>query len=245
MAGTRKTARDRRIDLGPPVPGWSGRAAPTGNSLTGQYCRLEPLDMDHAAGLLAAFRTDRDDVSWDYLPYGPFDDLGSFEAFLATSCLGDDPMFHTIIDLVTDRPVGMASYLRPDPANGVIEVGHINFSPLMQRRPSATESMYLMMRQVFADWGYRRYEWKCNNLNDRSKRAALRLGFSHEGLFRQAAVVKCHNRDTAWFSILDSEWPVAAAAFEAWLAPDNFDAAGRQRCALADIRNGLDAATVP
>ena len=200
--------------------------------------------MDHATGLLAAFKADHDDVIWDYLPYGPFDDIAAFRAFLEANCLGDDPMFHTIIDLVTDRPVGMASYLRPDPANGVIEVGHINFSPLMQRRPAATEAMYLMMRQVFADWGYRRYEWKCNDLNDRSKRAALRLGFSYEGLFRQAAVVKGHNRDTAWFSILDSEWPVAAAAFEAWLAPGNFDAAGRQRRGLADIRNSLDAATV-
>jgi len=200
--------------------------------------------MDHATGLLAAFEADHDDVIWDYLPYGPFDDIAAFRAFLEANCLGDDPMFHTIIDLVTDRPVGMASYLRPDPANGVIEVGHINFSPLMQRRPAATEAMYLMMRQVFADWGYRRYEWKCNDLNDRSKRAALRLGFSYEGLFRQAAVVKGHNRDTAWFSILDSEWPVAAAAFEAWLAPDNFDAAGRQRRALGEIRHSLDAATV-
>ena len=199
--------------------------------------------MDHAAGLFRAFSTDQDNVIWDYLPYGPFDDIATFEVFLGESCVGDDPLFYTIMDLATGAPVGMASYLRPDPANGVIEVGHINFSPLLQRRPAATESMYLMMRQVFVEWGYRRYEWKCNDLNDRSKRAALRLGFSYEGLFRQAAVVKGHNRDTAWFSILDSEWPVVAAAFEAWLAADNFDAEGRQRRGLAEIRNGLGAIT--
>lgn len=241
MGGSGRTARSRVVDLGQPVAGWTGAAAPVRHVMIGHHCRLEPLRMDHAAGLYAAFGTDRDDVIWDYLPYGPFDDITAFEAFLDASCLGVDPMFHTIIDLASDRPVGMASYLRPDPANGVIEVGHINFSPLMQRRPMATESMYLMMRRVFVDWGYRRYEWKCNNLNAGSKAAAIRLGFSHEGLFRQAAVVKGHNRDTAWFSILDSEWPVAAAAFEAWLAPDNFDAEGRQRRGLADIRHSLDA----
>ncbi|MGB1105711.1 MAG: GNAT family N-acetyltransferase [Candidatus Puniceispirillaceae bacterium] len=234
-----RTERRRAVDLGQPVAGWTGAAVPARQPMVGHHCRLEPLRMDHAAGLHAAFRTDSDDVVWDWLPYGPFDDITGFEAFLEASCLGMDPMFHTIIDLASDRPVGMASYLRPDPVNGVIEVGHINFSPLMQRRPLATESMYLMMRRVFLEWGYRRYEWKCNNLNARSKAAAIRLGFSYEGLFRQAAVVKGHNRDTAWFSILDSEWPDVAAAFEAWLAPDNFDSGGRQRRGLADIRHQL------
>ena len=229
------------IDLGHAVPGWTGASPPGRFVLAGRHCRLEPIHIDHAAGLHSAFAADQDNVIWDYLPYGPFRDIAAFEFFLRETCLGDDPLFHAIIDLATGAPVGMASYLRPDPANGVIEVGHINFSPLLQRRPAATESMYLMMRQVFGVWGYRRYEWKCNNLNDRSKRAALRLGFSYEGLFRQAAVVKGHNRDTAWFSILDSEWPVVAAAFEAWLAPDNFDADGRQRRGLAEIRNSLGA----
>ncbi len=149
MGGSGRTARSRVVDLGQPVAGWTGAAAPVRHVMIGHHCRLEPLRMDHAAGLYAAFGTDRDDVIWDYLPYGPFDDITAFEAFLDASCLGVDPMFHTIIDLASDRPVGMASYLRPDPANGVIEVGHINFSPLMQRRPMATESMYLMMRRVF------------------------------------------------------------------------------------------------
>jgi RimJ/RimL family protein N-acetyltransferase len=200
--------------------------------------------MDHAAGLHDAFRTDADDIIWDYLPYlpyGPFHSLSPFEAFLDAACLGDSPQFYSVIEPATARPVGMASYLRPDPAGGVIEVGHINFSPVMQRRPIGTEAMYLMMRQVFMVWGYRRYEWKCNDLNARSKRAALRLGFSHEGVFRQAAVVKGRNRDTAWFSILDSEWPVAAAAFDAWLSPDNFTADGQQHRGLAEIRDGLGA----
>jgi RimJ/RimL family protein N-acetyltransferase len=244
MTGRRKTDRDRKVDLGQPVPGWTGASAPDRQVITGDHCRLEPLKMDHAAGLHAAFRADPDDVVWDYLPYGPFDDLAAFEAFLRETCLGDSPLFYAIIDPDTDEPVGMASYLRPDPANGVIEVGHINFAPVLQRRPAATEAMYLMMRQVFVTWGYRRYEWKCNHLNARSRRAAGRLGFSHEGLFRQAAVVKGHNRDTSWFSILDTEWPVVAAAFEAWLAPENFDADGRQRRGLAEIRKSLGSPTI-
>ena len=237
MGGRRKPGQGSMVDLGQPVCGWTGATPPGRQVMTGRHCRVEPLHIDHAPGLHDAFRGDREDVIWDYLPYGPFADLAAFEAFLHETCLGDDPLFYTVIDPAGDRPVGMASYLRPDPANGVIEVGHINYAPALQRRPAATEAMYLMMRQVFVTWGYRRYEWKCNDLNARSKRAALRLGFSHEGLFRQAAVVKGHNRDTAWFSVLDTEWPVAAAAFEAWLDPENFDSDGRQRRALAAIRH--------
>ena len=133
----------------------------------------------------------------------------------------------------------MASYLRIDPQPGVIEVGHINYAPALQQSPAATEVMYLMMRQAFDGWGYRRYEWKCNNLNERSKRAAVRLGFTFEGVFRQAAISKGRNRDTAWFSILDGEWPVVRAAFEQWLDPANFDASGQQYTGLADIRSSL------
>ena len=192
-----------------------------------------------AAGLFEAYSADGEGVVWDCLPYGPFSSPGDFSAFLAESCLGEDPLFYAIIDLASGRPVGMASYLRIDPANGVIEVGHINFSPALQRRPAATEAMYLMMRQVFADWGYRRYEWKCNNLNARSMAAAARLGFTFEGVFRQAAVIKGHNRDTAWFSVLDSEWPACDAAFGAWLAPDNFDDDGNRLTGLAALRDRL------
>lgn len=195
--------------------------------------------MSHAPDLHEAYRAEGDGVNWDYLPYGPFDDLDSFRAFLSETCFGPDPLFYAICDLSSGRAVGMASYLRIDPPQGVIEVGHINYAPALQRRRAATETMFLMMRQVFDGWGYRRYEWKCNNLNDRSKLAAARLGFSFEGVFRQAAVVKGRNRDTAWFSVLDSEWPVNRAAFEQWLDPANFDAAGRQRTSLAACRDAV------
>ena len=228
------TARD--AVLGKPVPGWGGAAPPDPCPVDGRYCRIEPLSMAHAPDLYAAFRADGGEANWDYLPYGPFDDPGSFRAFLAVSCLGRDPLFYAVRDLASGRALGMASYLRIDPPQGVIEVGHIHFSPALQRRHAATETMFLMMRQVFDDWGYRRYEWKCNNLNTGSKQAAVRLGFSLEGGFRQAAVVKGRNRDTAWFSVLDSEWPARRDAFERWLDPANFDSAGRQRASLAALR---------
>lgn len=226
----------RQIDLGTPIAGWRGARRPTPAVLTGQYCRLEPLRLEHAEGLFDSYMADREGLVWDYLPYGPFSALDEFRVFLSETCFGEDPLFYTIIDLSSDRPVGMASYLRIDPVNGVIEVGHINYAPSLQRRPAATEAMYLMMRQVFTDWGYRRYEWKCNNLNERSKAAASRLGFTFEGVFRQAAVIKGHNRDTAWFSILDSEWPVCDAAFATWLSPANFDENGHQRLGLVACR---------
>ena len=231
------TARD--AVLGKPVPGWGGAAPPDPCPVDGRYCRIEPLSMAHAPDLYAAFRADGGEANWDYLPYGPLDDPGSFRAFLAGSRLGRDPLFYAVRDLASGRALGMASYLRIDPPQGVIEVGHIHFSPALQRRPAATETMFLMMRQVFDDWGYRRYEWKCNNLNTGSKQAAVRLGFSLEGVFRQAAVVKGRNRDTAWFSVLDSEWPARRDAFERWLDPANFDSAGRQRASLAALREAL------
>ena len=227
--------------FGRPVPGWTGATPPDPHPITGRHCRLEPLSMDHAPDLYRAYQVDGGTANWDYLPYGPFDGLDGFKAFLEGSCLGRDPLFYAIHDLASGRAVGMASYLRIDPPQGVIEVGHIHFSPELQRRPAATETMFLMMRQVFDGWGYRRYEWKCNNLNTGSKQAAARLGFSFEGVFRQAAVVKGRNRDTAWFSVLDSEWPVIRTAFERWLDPANFDEAGYQRAGLASIREALQA----
>ena len=231
------TARD--AVFGRPVPGWRGAAVPDPCPVEGRYCRIEPLSLTHATALHTAFRADGGAANWDYLPYGPFENIKSFEAFLADSCLGVDPLFYAIRDLATGHAVGMVSYLRIDPPQGVIEVGHIHFSPALQRRPAATEAMFLMMRQVFDDWGYRRYEWKCNDLNQGSKQAATRLGFSFEGVFRQAAVIKGRNRDTAWFSLLDSEWPVTRTAFEQWLDPANFDPSGRQRESLAGIRQTL------
>ena len=178
-------------------------------------------------------------MNWDYLPYGPFETLDDFEAFLEGTCLGSDLLFYTIFDIASGRAVGMASYLRIDPQPGVIEVGHINYAPALQLSPAATEVMFLMMLQAFDDWGYRRYEWKCNNLNESSERATASLGFTFEGVFRQATVLKWRNRDTAWFSILDGEWPAARAAFEKWFDPANFDEEGQQRAGLADIRGRL------
>jgi RimJ/RimL family protein N-acetyltransferase len=149
--------------------------------------------------------------------------------------LGDDPFFWAIVSLTEERALGVASHMRISPADGVIEVGGLTFAPAMQRSPISTEAMYLMMRRAF-ELGYRRYEWKCDALNEPSRNAALRLGFQFEGIFRQATVYKGRNRDTAWFSILDSEWPALKAAFEAWLNPSNFDADGRQKASLSSFR---------
>ncbi len=218
--------------VGPPVPEWVPPPAPTVESLSGRYCRLERLEPSrHAAALFAADRADRSGASWTYLPYGPFDDLESYRAWLGQDASGPDPYFFTVLaaDGPEPGPVGVLSLLRIDPPKGSIEVGHVHYSPALQRTRAATEAQYLLMRHVFDDLGYRRYEWKCDALNGASRAAAERLGFTFEGVFRQAAVVKGRNRDTAWFSVTDAEWPARRAAFEAWLAPENFDGTGGQR----------------
>ncbi len=225
-------------ELGQPVgfaiDNWSPRNHPRGARMQGRLCHLEPIDADaHAADLFTAFSLDRDARNWTYLPYGPFATVIELRQWLASTCLGDDPVFFSVIDQASGKAVGVASYLRIEPGIGVIEVGHIHFSPLMQGKPIATEAMYLMMRQVFDVWGYRRYEWKCDALNAPSCRAAERLGFLFEGIFRQATMYKGRNRDTAWYSILDREWPTAKAVFEAWLEPENFTAEGEQRGSLS------------
>ena len=203
--------------------------------MVGRYCRLERLDAAaHASDLHAVNRRDRDGRLWTYLPYGPFDTLGDFSAWLAAVAATTDPMFFAVIDAKTAKPVGVASYLRIDPQSGSIEVGHINYSPVLQRTPAATEAMFLMMERAF-DAGYRRYEWKCNALNAPSRAAALRLGLSFEGVFRQATVVKGRNRDTAWYAAIDAEWPRLRAAFSQWLAPDNFGQDDRQRVSLRSL----------
>ena len=223
--------------LGEALPDWTPRPAPPRTAMTGRLCRVEPLDPSvHAADLLEAFSADREDRIWTYLPYGPFADLQAFRTWMTESCLGEDPFFHAIVDGESGKALGVASYLRITPAVGVIEVGHINLSPALQKTPKATEAMYLMMARVFDELGYRRYEWKCNALNAGSCAAAERLGFTFEGIFRQATIAKGRNRDTAWYSILDKEWPRAKAAFESWLAPENFDGEGRQIRSLAEIR---------
>jgi RimJ/RimL family protein N-acetyltransferase len=203
--------------------------------MDGRYCRLEPLDpVRHADALFAEFAADADGRGWTYLAYGPFPSAAAHRAWMEAHCLGDDPLFVAIIDAATARPAGVASYLRVTPGSGSIEVGHIHYSPRMQRGPAATEAMYLMMKAAF-DLGYRRYEWKCDALNAASRAAAQRLGLSFEGVFRQATVYKGRNRDSAWYAAIDSEWPDLRAAFLAWLDPSNFDGEGRQRTRLSEL----------
>jgi len=220
--------------IGFPIDDWQACEHPRGAQMQGRFCRLEPIDLEqHASDLFAAFSLNQDQRNWTYLPYGPFASEEELRTWIFSTCLSDDPCFFTVIDLQTGTAVGVASYLRIEPGAGVIEVGHIHFSPSMQGKPISTEAMYLMMRQVFDAWGYRRYEWKCDALNQPSCLAAQRLGFMFEGIFRQATMYKKRNRDTSWFSILDREWPTAKAIFEAWLEPDNFDANGRQKSSLS------------
>jgi RimJ/RimL family protein N-acetyltransferase len=172
------------------------------------------------------------------MPYGPFATLADYRAWMAGKCLGDDPLFFAIIDLSDGRPSGVASYLRITPAAGSIEVGHLLFAPRLQRRPAATEAMYLLMRRAF-ELGYRRYEWKCDALNAASRAAAQRLGLSFEGIFRNATVYKGRSRDTAWYAAIDSEWPALRIVFEQWLEPANFGASGEQCRRLADLKGPM------
>ena len=204
--------------------------------MNGRLCRLDPLDASiHSEALYEAHSLDAQGRNWTYLPYGPFESAEKIAAWARSVEKGHDPMFFCIIDLSTQRAVGWASYLRIDSEMGSIEVGHVAYSPALQRTAAGTEAMYLMMRRAFDELGYRRYEWKCDALNAPSWNAAERLGFRCEGTFRQAWVRRGRNRDNAWFSILDSEWPAIRTALESWLQPTNFDDAGRQRRRLADF----------
>jgi RimJ/RimL family protein N-acetyltransferase len=223
-------------EIGHALPHWAAPGRPSPTAMNGRFCSLVPLvPAAHAESLYAANCLDRDGANWTYLPYGPFADLATYREWLDKVAASPDTIFFTILDKPHDRPVGLAAYLRIDPTMGCIEVGHLNFSPLLQQRPAATEAMFLMMQNAFS-LGYRRYEWKCNALNLPSRRAAERLGFQFEGVFRQAAVVKDRNRDTAWFSVIDSEWSAVRDAFVAWLAPDNFDGSGSQHQSLSSLR---------
>ncbi len=222
--------------IGFPLPGWTARPRPPRSTMTGHFCRVEPIDPErHAEQLHRANAADREGRIWTYLAYGPFDSAAAYRRWMEGTCLGDDPLFHAVVDGASGQAVGVASYLRIDPPVGVIEVGHINYAPALQRSPAATEAMYLMMRRVFDELGYRRYEWKCDAVNAPSRAAAERLGFTFEGIFRQATVYKGRNRDTAWYSITDKEWPRIKAAFESWLDPANFDALGKQRKRLSEL----------
>ena len=202
------------------------------------YSRVEPLDLDtHLPDLFEAFS--RDESDWTYLGYGPFKDFSSFRDWAQMACLGEDPLFYTLLDNETDKPSGMASYLRITPVSGTLEVGHIHLGPDLKRSRAATEAMFLMMGYAFS-LGYRRYEWKCNALNAPSRDAALRLGFTFEGTWRQANVSKGRNRDTCWYSIIDNDWPRLQEGFRRWLDPGNFDSSGRQRRRLQDCIRSKD-----
>jgi RimJ/RimL family protein N-acetyltransferase len=222
--------------IGPPLAAWTARPKPTTTTLAGRFCRVEKLlPHKHAADLFAANRFDKDGRNWTYLGVGPFETIETYHAWLTSVAPGQDPLFFAIVDQATGKALGVASLMRIDPAMGVIEVGHINYSPLLQGKPHATEAMFLLMGRVFDELGYRRYEWKCDSLNAPSRAAALRYGFRFEGEFRQAAVYKGRSRDTTWYSIIDGEWPAIKAAYQAWLDPANFDAQGQQRQKLADF----------
>ena len=221
--------------IGFPLPQWKAPPRPLRMPLTGRYCRVEPLDpARHTADLLAANARDADGAGWTYLSAGPLTTPEAYREWMHQSCMGEDPLYCAIVSLPEEKAVGVASYMRIDPKAGAIEVGGIKYSPLLQRTRAATEAMYLMMQHVF-ELGYRRYEWKCDTLNAPSRAAAQRYGFSYEGIFRQATVYKNRSRDTAWFSIIDSEWPAIDAAFTRWLAPENFDTAGKQRLSLSQL----------
>jgi len=199
---------------------------------------LEPVDpARHANDLFLA--SEGAPALWDYLAYGPFENQRVFTEWLKERAASDDPLFYAVIDRASRQARGMASLMRIVPEHGVIEIGHIWFAPALQRTRQATEAIYLLARHAFDDLGYRRFEWKCDALNLPSRRAAERFGFVFEGVFRQHMVVKGRNRDTAWFSIVDGEWPGVRAAFEAWLSPDNFDDEGQQRRSLSEIRDGV------
>ncbi|MBV7377775.1 GNAT family N-acetyltransferase [Maritimibacter dapengensis] len=219
--------------LGVAVTNWRQPLRPEGLVLQGTYAALEPLDPErHAAVLFRAF--EGADEVWDYMPVGPFASAATFHRWMRDAVVGSDPMFLAITNRETDAVEGFCSLLNILPASGSIEVGFIAYAPALQRTRAATEAQFLLMRWAF-ETGYRRYEWKCNALNRPSRRAAERLGFSFEGVFRQHMVVKGRNRDTAWFAAIDSEWPSLKEAFQAWLAPSNFDTAGRQRERLGDL----------
>ena len=214
---------------------WKFARLPQRVSLEGVTVVLQPVDpAQHAKSLFSSSKGAPE--LWNHLAYGPFANQASFTRWLEDRAATDDPLFYALVDRADGAARGMASYLRMEPLHGVIEIGHIWFAPALQRTRQATEAIYLLARHAFDDLGYRRLEWKCDSLNAPSRRAAERFGFVFEGVFRQHMVVKGRNRDTAWYAMTDGEWPLRRAAFEAWLAPGNFDAQGRQVRSLAEIR---------
>ena len=227
--------------IGEALPSWKKRALPPRIVIEGRFCRVEPLSAKrHAASLHAAYSRAPDGRAWTYMSVGPFADADAYRHWAEAAARSADPLHYAVVDRTTGDALGTLALMRIDAANGVIEVGCVAFSPAMQRTPLSTEAHYLLMKLAFDELGYRRYEWKCDSLNAPSRQAAQRLGFAFEGTFRQAMVYKGRSRDTAWFSIVDGEWPAVRAAFEAWLAPANFDAQGQQRRTLAELRGAAE-----
>jgi RimJ/RimL family protein N-acetyltransferase len=218
---------------------WKPVEYPKANKLAGIYCVLVRLDCDlHSEELYKEFCANTDNSMWEYLPYGPFQSYLEFSSFIKENCTKDDPKFYAILEKNTGKALGFCSYLRIDQNNGVIEIGHLAFSPKLKKTRIATEAIFLLIDYALS-LGYRRIEWKCNNNNLPSKNAAERFGFKFEGIFRQAVVVKGKNRDTAWYSIIDIEANEIIRAFEAWLSPENFDDKYVQIKSLKDIRNSI------
>ena len=222
--------------IGSELPGWTGVERPSRAPMEGRFCRIEALDADrHARSLFDACSEDAKGALWTYMSFGPFGSLKELQTWMRPACRSEDPLFYALTERASGKAVGVASFLRITPEHGVIEVGNIVFAPCMQRTSLATEAMFLMMRRVFNELGYRRYEWKCDALNAPSRRAADRFGFSYDGLFRQASVYKGRNRDTAWYSILDRDWPAIERGYAAWLDPENFDENGAQKEKLSRL----------
>jgi len=218
------------------LAGWSARPRPERRTLPGRFVRLEPLDpARHSDDLFAASSAPGAEERFRWLVERPPESRGEFQGWLDRVAPSEDPLYYAVVDQGTGRAVGRLTFMRIDTAHGVIETGNILFGPRLARTRGATEAIYLQARHAFDDLGYRRFEWKCNDLNEPSKRAALRFGFAYEGLFRQHMVIKGRNRDTAWFSMLDLEWPARRRAFERWLSPENFGADGRQALSLAAL----------
>ncbi|SIS16391.1 Protein N-acetyltransferase, RimJ/RimL family [Aquipseudomonas alcaligenes] len=217
---------------------WQPRTFPPHDVLQGRFVRLEPLDAARHGDDLWQELQGPDPALWDYLPYGPFTERAAFDAWLAGHADSRDPQCYAVVEQTGGRALGLLAYLRITPKDGCIELGHIAFGAALQRTPGASEAVFLLARHAFDELGYRRLEWKCNARNARSMRAAERFGFVYEGLFRQHMIVKGENRDTAWYSLIDGEWPACRAAFQRWLAADNFDAEGRQKHKLEELRNG-------
>ena len=212
---------------------------PKGISIEGRLVDLKPLNSNkYAKELFSSNSLDEEGINWAYLPYGPFENQVNYAKWIKSFEEGDDPVFFAIISKKLKKAIGIASFLRINPTKGLIEVGHINYSPLLQKTTEATEAMFLMMRWVF-DNGYRRYEWKCNALNLKSRRAAQRLGFSYEGVFRQMTISKGRNRDTAWFAIIDKEWAEIERCFDQFLSESNFDNNGKSKVSLTSLTEPL------